>query len=154
MQAYASLYSLVHGQRGADQQTGETDMQYPTEESWNAQMEFEAATECEPLCEEIKESALHSSEVWQYFLGFGEVSIGSDDVAKSQVKTWKLDAANVDSMSHEQLVVLVMMGTDKQALEARYELRQRLERDQDLADYIDGEAVKAWPKYKAEQSRL
>ena len=82
------------------------------------------------------------------------MSIGSDDVAKSQVKTWKLAADDVASMTHEQLVVLVMMGTDKQALEARYELRQRLERDQDLADYIDGEAVKAWPKYKAEQSRL
>jgi hypothetical protein len=136
------------------QQTGVTDMQYPTEESWNAQMEFEAATECEPLCDSIKEDALHSSEVWQYYLGFGEVSIGSDDVAKSQVKTWQLNASNVESMSHEQLVVLVMMGTDRQALEARYELRQRLERDEDLADYIDGEAVKAWPKYKAEQSRL
>jgi hypothetical protein len=137
------------------QQTGVTDMlYYPTEESWNAQIEFEAATECEPLCDSIKEDALHSSEVWQYYLGFGEVSIGSDDVAKSQVKTWQLDASDVASMSHEQLVVLVMMGTDKQALEARYELRQRLERDQDLADYIDGEAVKAWPKYKAEQSRL
>lgn len=129
-------------------------MQYPTEESWNAQMEFEAATECEPLCEEIKEAALHSSEVWQYYLGFGEVSIGSDDVAKSsQVKTWLLAADDVASMSHEQLVVLVMMGTDRQALEARYELRQRIERDQDLANYIDDEAVKAWPKYKAEQSR-
>jgi hypothetical protein len=46
------------------------------------------------------------------------------------------------------------MGTDKQALEARYELRQRLERDEDMANYIEGEAVKAWPKYKAEQSRL
>jgi hypothetical protein len=137
------------------QQTGVTDMlYYPTEESWNAQIEFEAATECEQLCEEIKEAALHSSETWMYYLGFGEVSIGSDDVAKSQVKTWQLAADDVASMTHEQLVVLVMMGTDKQALEARYELRQRLERDQDLADYIDGEAVKAWPKYKAEQSRL
>jgi hypothetical protein len=136
------------------QQTGVTDMHYQTEESWTEQFEFEAATECEPLCDSIKEDALHSSEVWQYYLGFGEVSIGSDDVAKSQVKPWQLAADDVASMTHEQLVVLVMMGTDKQALNARYELRQRLERDEDLADYIDGEAVKAWPKYKAEQSRL
>ena len=126
---------------------------YPTEESWNAQIEFEAATECEPLCEEIKDAAMHSSEVWQYYLGFGEVSIGSDDVAKSQVKPWKLAADDVASMTHEQLVVMIMIGTDKQSLEARYELRQRLERDEDMASYIDGEAVKAWPKYKAEQSR-
>lgn len=148
-----SRYSLGHGQRGAVQQTGVTDMHYQAEESWEGQFEFEAATECDPLCESIKEAALHSSEVWQYFLGFGEVSIGSDDVAKSQVKPWKLDASDVASMSHEQLVVLVMMGTDKQALEARYELRQRLERDEDIANYIDDEAVKAWPKYKDEQSR-
>ena len=128
-------------------------MHYQAEESWTNQFEFEAATECDPLCESIKEAALHSSETWMYFLGFGEVSIGSDDVAKSQVKPWQLDASDVASMSHEQLVVLVMMGTDKQALEARYELRQRLERDQDLAEYIDGEAVKAWPTYKDEQLR-
>ena len=129
-------------------------MQYPNEECWDAQMEFEAATECEPLCDSIKEAAMHSSETWMYFLGFGELSLDDGKtIARTQVKPWMLDAANVASMSHEQLVVLMMMGTDKQALAARYELRQRLERDQDLADYIDDEAVKAWPKYKAEQSR-
>lgn len=129
-------------------------MYYQAEESWEAQFEFEAATECEHLCDSIKEDALHSSETWMYFLGFGELSLDDGKtIAKTQVKPWQLNAADVASMTHEQLVVLMMMGTDKQALAARYELRQRVERHQDLADYIDDEAVKAWPKYKAEQLR-
>ena len=129
-------------------------MYYPTEESWTAQMELEAATECEPLCDEIREAAMHSSETWMYFLGFGELSLDDGKtIAKTQVKPWQLNAADVASMTHEQLVVLMMMGTDRQALAARYELRQRVERHQDLAEYIDGEAVKAWPKWKAEQAR-